>query len=307
MPLLPALRKKYPEAYITWVGGSQVMPLIQATGLVNELIEVDERKLLSGSFLSKAAALLGVWRQLAGRSFDLSLTIHADPRYRLLSLPILCRDKRHWQKGTHPVPGRYHAQECIRLLDREEGAISRKLEFPALRVVPSQEMGSPLIVLAPGGAKNILSDDGVRRWPIEHYAKVAKALSKEAVILITGTTSDEWVRSYFDITNVRFLLGNLSLLDFVALLQKSSLLITHDSGPIHLAKLAKCAAIALFGPTIPQEKIGADEKIRVLWGGEHLACRPCYTGKLYANCRSNECLKSISPEQVIAEAKKFLI
>ena len=305
MPLLPALRKKYPEGRISWVCGAQAAPLLRATGLVDELIEIDERKLLSGSLLAKVAALLGVWSKIAGRPFDLVLTVHTDPRYRLLTWPVFCRDKRSWQRGIHPVPGRYHAQECLRLLDREEGAIVRKLEFPSLQLPPYQEVKRPLIVLAPGGAKNVLADDAVRRWPIEHYAKVASALAKEACVIITGSASDEWVRPYFPM-DVQCMLGNLTLLDLVALLQKSSLLITHDSGPLHLAKLARCAAIALFGPTIPQEKVGVDENIKILWGGEHLACRPCYTGKMYTRCQRNKCLRSISAEQVIAEAKKLL-
>jgi heptosyltransferase II len=48
------------------------------------------------------------------------------------------------------------------------------------------------------------------------------------------------------------------------------------------------------------------EKLRVLWGGEDLACRPCYDGREFAACADNRCMKGISPAQVLAAAEEIL-
>jgi len=180
--------------------------------------------------------------------------------------------------------------------------------FPSL-TFPQTPYSSPLpiVALAPGGAKNILADDALRRWPIESYASLAKKLSALPIqLVLTGGASDEWIRKYFaDIPHVD-LIGKLDLLQLASLFKECRLLITHDSGPLHLSKLAACPAIGLFGPTMPAEKVGANEKIKVLWGGERLACRPCYDGKTYAPCKNNLCLASISPEKVFEEAERIL-
>ena len=56
--------------------------------------------------------------------------------------------------------------------------------------------------------------------------------------------------------------------------------------------------IALFGPTNPNELLWIDESVTVLWGGEQLACRPCYDGREFARCANNVCLSSVSPAVV---------
>lgn len=107
---------------------------------------------------------------------------------------------------------------------------------------------------------------------------------------------------YFEAIPHENWVGRLDLLQLVALFKQSSLFITHDSGPLHLAKLVGVSTLALFGPTNPYEKVSTEENIEVIWGGKHLACRPCYNGKTYASCARNGCLQSLSPEQVFAKA-----
>jgi heptosyltransferase-2 len=159
------------------------------------------------------------------------------------------------------------------------------------------------VILAPGGAKNAQCDDALRRWPIEHYAALAKQLADHPVeIALTGAATDSWVEPHFqDIPHHNFI-GKLPLLDLVTLLKQASLLITHDSGPLHLAKLVACPTIALFGPTNPYEKLSASENIHLFWEGGKLPCSPCYDGKNYARCSQNVCLSRITPEAVLRRA-----
>lgn len=297
LPLVSALKKKFPQSVITWIVGSLAAPLLRAVPLIDHIVEVNETALLKGALTQRISAIGKLWNQIGGRSVDLVLTLHSDPRYRILTWPVRCRDKRHWS----PTPGRYHAQEWLRFLDPEESA----LEYPPIQLPPSPVLsdGRPLIVLAPGGAKNTLADDPLRRWPVAHYVELARLLAPKARVLLTGGHSDTWVTPHFQCENW---IGRLELLELVALLKQSALLITHDSGPLHLAKLVKTPALALFGPTNPHEKTSPQESVEILWGGERLACRPCYNGKTYAACTNNMCLKSISPETVNVKALYIL-
>ena len=89
-----------------------------------------------------------------------------------------------------------------------------------------------------------------------------------------------------------------SLRETCALLKSSSLLITGDSGPMHLAGAVGTPVLALFGPTT--EEWGffpAGPKDRVL--ESQLDCRPCTLhGKKHCD-RNHACMQSITPEQVM--------
>ncbi len=56
---------------------------------------------------------------------------------------------------------------------------------------------------------------------------------------------------------------------------------------------------SLFGPTMPSQFLVPDERTVVLWGGEQLACRPCYDGRDFARCADNICISSIPVARVL--------
>lgn len=295
MAMLPYLKKQHPGCRITCICGAIVAPLFRQSGLVDEIVQVDEKRLL---VTAKVKSILSLWRRLFLRKFDLVLTAHRDPRYRLISLFVRAKERRYW--GVLPTLGRYHARQYLELA----GAVDPIIQFPEMNVSLKKEFAiePPYIVVAPGGAKNVLVNDLLRRWPIENYGLVISELVRRSYkVLVIGSTSDEWIRPFLPVGYID-LIGKTDLLDLIAILERSELLITHDSGPLHLAKLAKCRVLALFGPTNPADFTSSDEGIEVIWGGAELACRPCFDGKRFACCSNNQCMKSISVRTVIDRA-----
>jgi heptosyltransferase-2 len=259
---------------ITWVCGKTVAPLLRG---LTELIEVDEKRLLTGKW--KVVALVALWWKLLGRSFDLVITAHPDPRYQWITKFVRAKERKVWKPS-----GRYHGDEYRELL---AGALPKVEGRPF-------DLGRPYVVIAPGGARNLLAESPHRRWPIERYAELMRKLP--ITVVVTGSESDAWVRDHLPEGYVD-LIGKTDLLDLLGVLQKAKALITHDSGPLHLAKLARCPVIALFGPTNPTQFAGPG--VNVLWGGEGLPCRPCYDGKKFAQCAHFSCMRAISVERVL--------
>src|SRR4051812_8242819 len=110
--MIEALHQRDCQCRITWVCGQAVESLLQTFGKIEEIIAIDEKKLLAGSMLEKAAVLMSLWARLCGRTFDMVLTGHSDPRYRWLSLPALGRVRRTFGRTSGrvtPVPGRLHS------------------------------------------------------------------------------------------------------------------------------------------------------------------------------------------------------
>ena len=304
LPLLTSLRHKYPEAVITWICGKGIAPLIEATKMVDKIITVDEKKLLKGSFLIKAASLCSIWCKIFGKRYDLSFRLHADYRYKAIDWPIVCKNKKSWgdkKNRSHPISGRYHAIESLALNQVDEGPWIEDFQYPDLKL-PSVKFKADIII-APGGAKNVLADDHQRRWPIKHYAELIHLLNQHSLtIAIIGSKDDEWIVPHLKGCVFENWLGKFNLLETISCLKNSRLFITHDTGPLHLAKLAGCQSIALFGPTNPFEKVSSKENIKVFWGGEKLSCRPCYNGKTYAPCKDNLCLSTIPPKTIYEDA-----
>lgn len=315
LSMLPALKKQYPNASITWLCGKKVADLIRATQLVDRIIPVDEVRLLTGSFFSKFWSLFKVWRAVFRERFDLVITAHPDPRYRLLTRFVRSKERRFLdRRGARmsPVSGRYHGSEYVRLATGIQEPFGSLGELPSIAIPTSrvlEKMKSQLrIAFAPGGARNVLAENAQRRWPIENYAKVMSFFARSGYqVLVTGSETDQWVTPHLGSVQFVNLIGKLDLLDLVAVYQSCDLLITHDSGPLHLAKLAKCKVLALFGPTNPMEFVSStDSLIEVMWGGRELSCRPCYDGKTFAKCLNHKCLNSITPSQVIEKSKAIL-
>jgi heptosyltransferase-2 len=308
-----AARALEPGTRVTWLCGELVRPLLEQVGTVDEIVTVDDRALLTGTARDRTREITRVWRALAGRRFDLVVTAHADPRYGILTAPVRTRTRRSLRSfGARrgPIPGRYEGDEYARLVHGVDGPDAEPARLPHVRFPPAEHLlarDGPTVMLAPGGAKNVLRDDGLRRWPLESYARVAAELAaRELRVVISGGRGDEWVRPAFAGVPVVDLVGRTNLVELAATIQASDLLVTHDSGPMHLAFLARTPVVALFGPTRPSERLPHGAAVRALWGGEHLACRPCYDGRDYAPCPNNVCIQSISPDDVVAEAVGML-
>ncbi|HVZ80629.1 MAG TPA: glycosyltransferase family 9 protein [bacterium] len=309
-----AARDRWPNAHITWLCGRTVEPLLRVYGHVDEVIGVDDVGLLRGNLAEKIKVLIGVWARLFLRSFDLVVTGHSDRRYRWLSVTARAKERRGFDDRLNLVPGRYHGDEYARLILGQDYPTGRLFRPAPLRPSLDPELekaipadGHPLIAFAPGGAKNILRDDSLRRWPVGHYAELAaKLLAGGYQVVLTGAESDRWILEYFKGLGVVDLVGKTTVTDLIAVYGKCRLVVTHDSGPMHLAALAGARVLALFGPTIPSEKVPLGGLVHSLWGGEELPCRPCYDGRNYAKCSRNICLEDIGVERVLAEAKGIL-
>ena len=203
------------------------------------------------------------------------------------------------------IPGRHHTFEYLRLISgrdgpEEGGSVSQpSLRLPAPTDLVSRAAGTPLVVLAPGGAQNVMRTDALRRWPLEYYAALAqKLIARKMKVAIVGAQSDSYVRQAFLNIDVVDLIGRTSLPGLVSVIAGADMVVSHDSSAGHMACLTDTSLIGLFGPTMMGEKLFPRENALGFWGGEHLACRPCYDGKDYYPCPSNLCMQDISVAKV---------
>jgi heptosyltransferase-2 len=309
--LLNRIRAEHPDSHITWLTGLSGESLVRLFRGVNEVLSLDEVALLRGNTWQRAAALTAIWSKLVGKRFDRVLLLHADSRYRVIVFPVLGASTSALEHGVNPLLTRFRGDEYARLLDTGgfRGPMVRRYEFADVRssLPPRTTSDRKRIVIAPGGARNILRDDALRRWPIANYRSLADHLVAAGFdVTLIGDQTDAALRPNFAGSKATDLFGKLSLVELLATLHDADVLVTHDAGPLHFARLVRTPAVGIFGPTDPDHVVGNASDVVALWGGADLACRPCYDGLHYAKCSNNLCVKDVTVDAA-ARAVESLI
>lgn len=200
---------------------------------------------------------------------------------------------------------RHEVDYCLAVAAAAGAAIPQR---PRLEVVPAAPPALPaeyIAVHAGGGSYSL-----ARRWPVEDFAAVARALGSNVVLV--GTEVDGEVSAELErlldrqATN---LVGQTSVGQTAAVLAGARLLISNDSGVVHLAAAVGTPVVAVFGPSNDDA-----------WGpyppDEHrvvrasLPCSPCfYRGKSLGTpegCATRDCLRLVTPDMVLAAARELL-
>ena len=310
---------------VDWVVSESVAAVLRLYPWIH-VIPIDEAKLLRGSLRQRLRALLIFWRTLrqacGGRPYDLCATLYYDRRYRLLTVPVRARRRvglSQTDREARLLPGRHHTDEYARILsgrpDSETPAQLAPVPAPHLPPSPLPRVaGSPRVVLVPAGARNLLRDDALRRWPVENYVVLAESLLKEGCeVVLAGVLYYSWASPIFSDLAVtaapmRFadLIGRCSLVETLALLNSAEVTVTHDTGPLHLAGITGTAIVTIFGPTDPHGRLPQRANCVALWGGKGFACRPCYDGHDYAPCPHNGCIRQVTPAMVLQEIAELV-
>jgi heptosyltransferase-2 len=313
--VIPAAQALHRAGYtIDWVCGSQVLGLLECYPWINPIV-ADDRAILTGGIAAKARALLALWRKITPQRYDLVATLYYDARYRVLTLPVRAPRKLRLSttdRSYRILPGRHHSDEFLRiLLDRPDGvqpAETQPVRADRLPISPlAPTPGCVRVVLAPAGARNMMAEATLRRWPAERYVDLARDLIAAGIeVVLIGGPDDAWVQPLFAELPVVDCIGRYSLVETIALLNTAELLVTHDTGPLHLGGLSSASLVAIFGPTDPHMFLPQRAGTVALWGGEGFACRPCYDGRNFAACPSNDCVREVTVAMVLDEIMNML-
>ena len=267
LPALQALRAAYPEAQITLLGGPlQTELLCVGRELVAHAITVPPSTGVNGPDTGvdeDEEELEQFFARMREEGFDLALQMHggggySNPFVRRLGARVTAGAQA---PGAPPldrcVPYVYYQSEYLRFLEIAGLVGARTVDLePHLKVTESDlseaggvapETEGPLIALHPGAG------DPRRRWPPEKFAAVGDALAEVgARVAVVGVEEDRALIS--GVTNLMDhealdLRGRLSLSGLAGLLSRCALVVSNDSGPLHLAAAVGAPTVGIFwGP-----------------------------------------------------------
>ena len=149
-----------------------------------------------------------------------------------------------------------------------------------------------------------------KRWPVEYFAALPRLLAPswpDARFAILGSREDSGLARVIQEANPARCLdltGQTSLPEMIEWIRRSHLVITNDTGPMHVAAALRKPTLAVFGPTDPDLTGPYGQRERVLHAAG-LACVPCLKSRC-AHATPLACLHALAPENVAAAARALL-
>ncbi len=313
--VLPAVYELHRQGFsVDWVCGKAVRPLLECYTWVN-VLPAEDGEIFFGKPLERIRSVAHVWRQIITRTYDLCATLYYDRRFRLLSLPVRAKRKFFLSRGSRTsalLPGRRQPDEFMRtLLLLDDGC----REGSAALVPPDRLPPSPLrprcasrrVAVVAGGTRNIVGEQPLRRWPIEYYEQVIdQLLARKWEVVLLGGPDDTWVSEHFRSRSLTDCISRLTLPEVVSACNDCDAVISHDTGPLHLAGLSRSCLVGIYGPTDPSTFFPRRSNAVAIWGGQGFACRPCYDGRDFAPCTFNGCMHQVTPDLVLRELDRVL-
>lgn len=308
-PLLQALRARYPHAELIFVSSIENKAILERIDLLNEIILIDDRGF--GKLIRDTGRLIGkLIRKRADLYIDLEIYSHFSSIVTTLSLAhdrfgyFLRSNTYRMGMYTHmmyfntkaPIAEAY--MQFARLLRYEE-------ETPSLFPLPFKEQTSVGLnnywVINPN-ASDLRYE---RRWPATKFVELLHELLDrfpEKTFVLIGSNNE---RSYVNSITKEFqhaervvdMSGKTNIEGLLSLLKHAELVITNDTGPMHLSAALQTSVLALFGPCSPQQ-YGLGPHVRAIY--KNLYCSPCVHEFIVPPCKGdNQCMKQISVKEVL--------
>ncbi len=322
LPSLNAIRKKFPDARITWVIEEAALPIIEGHKALDQVLVSRRKTWIKEMRTPKRGRALqeiaGFIKKLRSVQYDMVIDFQALLKSGVLVALAKGNRKIGFGRGMEHMEHSYlFFNERVPAVDMDNHAILRSLMLLDALSIHSREIVYDLPVqdsdrrkaeelLAENGlenAKTLAAVNPVAQWPTklwqnEKFSILADRLidEKGVGLFFTGgpddksTSSD--IMSRMTCKAVDFT-GKTTLKTLAALYEKADFLVTTDTGPMHLAAAAGLPVIAIFGPTAPWRTGPFGSGHCVIRSG--LDCSPCFK----RHCNTLDCMKLISVEDVM--------
>ena len=303
-PLVRALARRHPEAKLVYVTKRAMVPLV-----------ADHPDLAAVVALEPDEPVRHLARRLRTLAPTHGLDLHGNPRSATLRLLVRCRWSGYSKRKVArtllisvgvdvygrrvPVPERYF--EAARALDvRPDGGppqffLSQGARDRVARWLAEKGLaGAPLAALAPGATH------ATKRWPLAHWIALAQRLRGAGHRpIVLGGPDDRGIALQLATGGAaESAVGEFSLQETGALLAGARVLVSGDTGVMHMATGVGTPVVALFGPTVEQFGFFPYRAPSTVLQRD-LGCRPCSsTGTPTCPLGHHRCLVDVAPADV---------
>ena len=301
LPAVRAIKAGRPDARVTIASPENIVPMWKLVSEVDAVIPLSKSRLISV-----------VWSLRREPSFDVAIlfpnSLRAALEAWLAGIPRRVGYRGHWRRWLldqivpvprKPGPPEHHSFRFLRIA-RECGADTSNIQHSILSAerLARHQLSSindqPVrIGLCPGAEYG-----PAKRWLPERFAEVAKEISAHLSIqwILLGTARDATTGQQIAAALGHHCvnrIGKTSLDQLIGELRECRLLLTNDTGAMHLAALLGVPVVAIFGSTEPRLTGPLGNGHLIL--RRHVECSPCFLRECPIDFR---CMKAVSVQEV---------
>lgn len=330
-PAIAALREAKPDAHLTLLTTTHSAPIVEDTGLVNEIVKFDRAQFNSSKAFFQPANLRRILG-LRGGQYDTIIYFHhftlkaGTLKFGLIALAVGAKRRIGLQNGngwflTESIPdggfGAKHQAEywldlvglCGAETKARPAVVKVLTPAPSPLSVYAEGESKPRIIIHPGSGGFSLA----RRWSPEQFAAAADQLHRELnaeIILVGGKNDDTATVKAAMQAPVNDLTGKTTLAELAGVIQAADVFIGAESGVMHLAAAVGTPLVAIFGPGNPAAWGPWTPESPQIVVRSAPECSPCsYIGHglgLREGCEARTCIRMVTAAQVVKAAKKLL-
>jgi ADP-heptose:LPS heptosyltransferase len=312
IPLIQALKEaNIKVAFWTFEGPGE---LAQTTNLVDEIW------VIKPTFLGFLPTLLRTWLQARRFKADAFIDLEPTANFTAILSRLSCTNTRIGFKTGKPVREQLftHLIELNESLHMTQNFCNlgkpigvRPLITSSLQLQSTKKNNKKTIEIL----VNINASDlsWQRKWPMDHWVALCNDLLQDprVELFFTGSNQESQavsavIKKIKKTDRIINLAGKTTIASLLVILNNCDLVISVDSGIMHLASLTQTPLIALFGPESPFIYGPRSRTATSIWQG--LKCSPCLktSNEKITLCKNNVCMKKIAPEMVYQECLKNL-
>ena len=229
--------------------------------------------------------------------FDLFISFRNSFRSKLLRFLVSSKVKYNFNNKIY-----FGMHQVEKYNNFVNDVIGKKLEPGNLYIKTSESFKKSsqkkILGINPGA-----SYGSAKRWYPEEFAKVVIRLSEEYDTLILGSSNEEGLAVDIEkhlitnkIKNYQNLVGKTSISELISIIKSLDLMVTGDSGPMHIAAAFQVPTVSIFGPTNDKETSQWLNLNSVIIK-KNLVCQPCMKRKCPLN--HNNCMSQIKANDVL--------
>ena len=322
-PVAKALRAAYPDAHIAWIVEDKSRDVLEGNPYLDEVI-VWDRAGTGNSPLGYLKSALHLRRELARRKFDVAIDFQGLLRSAVIARISGARRRIGYDNARENAGLFYDVRlrvknrdlrgsemyarmiELLGVADREmemhvpisdeDRAFARKF---IAETVSSRQAARKAVALCPA------TTWPHKHWTEEGWAGLSDALVSRygAVPIFLGSRADsaliDRVRALSE-CDAASAAGKTSLKQAAAIIEQCDLVISVDTGLLHIANALNRPTVAVFGPTAWDYLAGKDSLAVV---AKDLSCMPCFR---HPTCKDHECMTSVTADEVLLAAERWL-
>ena len=289
LPALFAVREKFPQARITVMGGKAVADFVKLSGFSDEQLIVDRVKLRDSNKIWSIKQILKLVGQVRSEKFDFIIDLHSLSETNLLGFLSGAKNRLYANRESRSldVLGRFRPrppkeEKSKHLTDRYLDVLRPLgIEDPK-RFVEIRPPENELIE-----ARRIFRDLGIektpvglflgaghpsRRWSLDNFAalagKLAEDESLQVLVFLGPEEADLFVEVKAKFPPQTIILDKLKLLTFFAALSFLRVLVSNDTGPMHMGAIAGTSIVLVLDERAPTTYLPLTEKIEIVSTGQ---------------------------------------